>query len=109
MTGCPNGCGRPFLAEIAFVGRGPNPAITSTSVAAIMGCDLTSSTARTSRARRHSVKTLDPILEDYAKNRTKRVKRFGDFVIRAEYVNATEWGGDFHANIKEEALAEVAG
>jgi len=23
MTGCPNGCGRPFLAEIGFVGRAP--------------------------------------------------------------------------------------
>ncbi|MEO0447470.1 MAG: NADPH-dependent assimilatory sulfite reductase hemoprotein subunit, partial [Verrucomicrobiota bacterium] len=24
MTGCPNGCARPFLAEIGFVGRGPD-------------------------------------------------------------------------------------
>lgn len=24
MTGCPNGCARPFMAEIAFVGRAPN-------------------------------------------------------------------------------------
>ena len=23
MTGCPNGCARPFLAEIAFGGKGP--------------------------------------------------------------------------------------
>ena len=23
MTGCPNGCGRPFLAEIGFVGKAP--------------------------------------------------------------------------------------
>ena len=23
MTGCPNGCGRPYLAEIGFVGRTP--------------------------------------------------------------------------------------
>src|SRR5690606_35659577 len=23
MTGCPNGCARPFLAEIALVGKGP--------------------------------------------------------------------------------------
>ncbi len=23
MTGCPNGCARPYMAEIAFVGRGP--------------------------------------------------------------------------------------
>jgi sulfite reductase (NADPH) hemoprotein beta-component len=24
MTGCPNGCSRPYLAEIAFVGKAPN-------------------------------------------------------------------------------------
>jgi len=24
MTGCPNGCARPFMAEIAFVGKAPN-------------------------------------------------------------------------------------
>ena len=30
MTGCPNGCGRPFLAEIAFVGKAP-ASTTSTS------------------------------------------------------------------------------
>jgi sulfite reductase (NADPH) hemoprotein beta-component len=24
MTGCPNGCARPYLAEVAFVGRAPN-------------------------------------------------------------------------------------
>ena len=23
-TGCPNGCARPYMAEIAFVGSGPN-------------------------------------------------------------------------------------
>jgi len=23
-TGCPNGCARPYMAEIAFVGTGPN-------------------------------------------------------------------------------------
>jgi sulfite reductase (NADPH) hemoprotein beta-component len=24
MTGCPNGCARPYTAEIAFVGKGPS-------------------------------------------------------------------------------------
>ena len=24
MTGCPNGCARPYLAEMAFVGKAPN-------------------------------------------------------------------------------------
>jgi sulfite reductase (ferredoxin) len=24
MTGCPNGCARPYMAEIGYVGDGPN-------------------------------------------------------------------------------------
>jgi sulfite reductase (ferredoxin) len=24
MTGCPNGCARPYMAELAFVGQGPD-------------------------------------------------------------------------------------
>lgn len=24
MTGCPNGCSRPYIAEVGFVGDGPN-------------------------------------------------------------------------------------
>lgn len=24
MTGCPNGCARPYMAELGFVGDGPN-------------------------------------------------------------------------------------
>ncbi len=24
MTGCPNGCARPYIAELGFVGDGPN-------------------------------------------------------------------------------------
>ena len=24
MTGCPNGCARPYMAEIGFVGKAPN-------------------------------------------------------------------------------------
>ena len=24
MTGCPNGCARPYMAEMGFVGDGPN-------------------------------------------------------------------------------------
>lgn len=24
MTGCPNGCARPYMAELAFVGDGPD-------------------------------------------------------------------------------------
>ncbi|MBK1834369.1 NADPH-dependent assimilatory sulfite reductase hemoprotein subunit [Roseibacillus ishigakijimensis] len=102
MTGCPNGCGRPFLAEIAFVGRGPGRynlylggGHNGMRLNKLYRQDLDQNDIR---------KVLDPILEQYAKERNEGEK-FGDFVIRAGYVAATEWGGDFHDNIKEEAYA----
>ncbi|MDQ8191118.1 NADPH-dependent assimilatory sulfite reductase hemoprotein subunit [Roseibacillus persicicus] len=102
MTGCPNGCGRPFLAEIAFVGRGPGRynlylggGHNGMRLNKLYRQDLSQEDIR---------KTLDPILEHYAKERNDGEK-FGDFVIRTGYVAATEWGGDFHDNIKKEAFA----
>ena len=41
------------------------------------------------------LETLEPIIEDFAKNRNKK-ERFGDFVIRKKYVKATMHGVDFH-------------
>ncbi len=102
MTGCPNGCGRPFLAEIAFVGRGPGKYNLYLGGA--------HNGMRLNKLYRQDVKEaeirsiLDPILEDYAKSRNEGEK-FGDFVIRAGYVAATEWGGDFHEKIKEKAFS----
>lgn len=101
MTGCPNGCGRPFLSEIAFVGRGPGrynlylggghagQRLNKLYRQDILGVD--------------AKEILKPLIEDYAKNRQDG-ERFGDFVIRAGYVEATVNGLDFHKNIKPEAI-----
>jgi len=102
MTGCPNGCGRPFIAEIGFVGRGPG------RYNLYLGGGHAG--ARLSKLYRQDLpqeeirSTLAPILEDYAREREEG-ERFGDFVIRAGYVEATRQGADFHDNIKEEALS----
>ena len=42
MTGCPNGCARPYLAEIAFVGKAPGK-YNSISVAMVRAPDSYSS------------------------------------------------------------------
>ena len=61
------------------------------------------------RLRREPVKAEDikpllaPIIARYARERNDG-ERFGDFCIRAGYVNATVQGKDFHHNIKPEAL-----
>ena len=46
---------------------------------------------------------LAPIIARYARERNDG-ERFGDFCIRAGYVNETKQGRDFHHNLKPEAL-----
>jgi len=102
MTGCPNGCGRPFISEIGFVGRGPNRynlylggGHAGQRLSKLYRQDLEASDIRS---------TLAPIFKHYAAERDEG-EHFGDFVIRAGYVAATVQGGDFHKNIKPEALS----
>lgn len=96
MTGCPNGCARPYIAEIAFVGRAPG------KYNVYLGGGFVGD--RLSKLWRASVKSdeikelLRPVIEDYAKTRNEG-EHFGDFVIRKEYVKATSNGLDFHADV----------
>lgn len=101
MTGCPNGCARPYLGEIGMVGRAPG------KYNIYLGGGFHGE--RLNKLYRQSVKdtelvdTLRPVIQDYAKNRNEG-ERFGDFVVRAGYVAESGNGADFHANLKEEAL-----
>lgn len=79
MTGCPNGCARPYVAEIAFVGRsldkysvflGGNPEGTRLARPFLDLIHL-----------RDLVPTLTPVLEHYRDHR-REGEPFGDFVIR---------------------------
>ena len=79
MTGCPNGCARPYMAEIAFVGRAPN------KYQLYLGGNVSST--RLNRLYKENVKTdeiestLRPILERYATERSNG-ERFGDWAQR---------------------------
>ena len=102
MTGCPNGCARPYIAEIAFVGRAPG------KYNVYLGGGFAGQ--RLGKLYRESVRSEDikpllaPIIARYARERTPG-ERFGDFCIRSGYVNATTQGRDFHQNIQPEAFA----
>jgi len=104
MTGCPNGCARPFISEIGFVGRGPD------SYNVYLGGGFAGQ--RLSKLYRENVASsaikplLAPIFAHYAKARNEG-ERFGDFCIREGYVVATVQGPDFHKDIKPEAFAAV--
>ncbi len=104
ITGCPNGCSRPFISEIGVVGRGPG------RYNIYLGGGFAGQ--RLSKLFRQDVvdedikKELAPVIARYAKEREEG-ERFGDFCIRAGFVAATVNGGDFHKNIKPEAVASV--
>jgi len=101
MTGCPNGCARPYLAEIGLVGR--NPGLYNLYLgAAFDGSRLNKLYAEDVDEAR-IIGLLQPMFVRYAKEREDG-ERFGDFVIRAGYVRATTAGNQFHADIQ---LAKV--
>ena len=96
MTGCPNGCARPYLAEIGLVGKGPGRYNLYLG-AAFDGSRLSKLYAEDAE---HAgiIAVLDPVFAAYAADRQKG-ERFGDFTIRAGFVAATGNGRDFHANV----------
>ncbi|CAI2167505.1 17537_t:CDS:2 [Funneliformis geosporum] len=93
MTGCPNGCARPYVAEIACVGK----ALGTYNL--YLGGGFYGQ--RLNKLYKESLKEEDilgelkPMLSRYAKERNDG-ERFGDFVIRMGYVKATNYGKDFH-------------
>ncbi|MFN5580785.1 MAG: NADPH-dependent assimilatory sulfite reductase hemoprotein subunit [Akkermansiaceae bacterium] len=100
MTGCPNGCARPYISEIGFVGR--SPGCYNVYLGGGFAGQRLSKLFRENFPGGEVKSLLGPIIKHYAKER-KEGERFGDFCIRAGYVSATEQGKDFHKNIKEEA------
>jgi sulfite reductase (NADPH) hemoprotein beta-component len=94
MTGCPNGCARPYLAEIGLVGRGPGTYHLYLG-AAFDGTRL-NKLYREDVGHDAIVDALRPLLKAYATER-EAGERFGDFVIRKGVVRPTLAGRDFHA------------
>ncbi|HEY5080172.1 MAG TPA: NADPH-dependent assimilatory sulfite reductase hemoprotein subunit [Opitutaceae bacterium] len=93
MTGCPNGCGRPFLAEIGFVGKAPGK-YNMYLGAAFNGSRL-NSLYKPSVAAADIVGLVRPLLRRYATERLPG-ERFGDFTIRSGIVKPTGGAVDFH-------------
>ncbi|KND02497.1 sulfite reductase (NADPH) hemoprotein, beta-component [Spizellomyces punctatus DAOM BR117] len=93
MTGCPNGCARPTIAEIGFVGKAPG-AYNMYLGGGFVG-DRLSKLYRESIGEEEIIKELRPLLARYARDRIHGEK-FGDWVIRAGVVKATRAGKDFH-------------
>nr|WP_294516199.1 NADPH-dependent assimilatory sulfite reductase hemoprotein subunit [uncultured Rhodopila sp.] len=96
MTGCPNGCARPYISEIGLVGRGPG-VYNLYLGGAHEGVRLNKLHRRDVNGDK-IVAILSPLFEAYAKTR-KSNERFGDFVIRTGVVAETTAGVNFHENL----------
>ncbi|MFA9460930.1 assimilatory sulfite reductase (NADPH) hemoprotein subunit [Thiohalorhabdus methylotrophus] len=93
MTGCPNGCARPYLGEIGLVGK----ALGRYNL--YLGAGYAGQ--RLNRLYRENITTdqileeVPPIIRHYAEEREPG-EPFGDFVIRKEYVREVKAGRAFH-------------
>ncbi|KAL8647171.1 MAG: hypothetical protein Q9210_005716 [Variospora velana] len=99
MTGCPNGCARPWLAEVAFVGKAYG-AYNMYLGGGYHGQRL-NKLYRSSIGEEEILGIMKSLLRRYALEREEG-ERFGDFVIRIGMVKATREGKDFHENVAEE-------
>lgn len=93
MTGCPNGCGRPYLGEIGLIGRSVGRY--NLYLGASHNGERLNKLYKEMLNEEEIIAELKPIIEDYAKNREKD-EWFGDFTIRKNYIKATTHGTNFH-------------
>ena len=83
MTGCPNGCARPYIAEIGFVGR--NPGRYNLHLGGNRDGSRLNRLYREDADEDTILATLAPLFADYAKDR-EAGEGFGDFITRRRVV-----------------------
>ncbi|OGM41610.1 sulfite reductase [Aspergillus bombycis] len=103
MTGCPNGCARPWLAEAAFVGKAYG------AYNMYLGGGYHGQ--RLNKLYRSSIKEdeildiMKGLLKRYALERNtdgEEPERFGDWCIRAGVIKETTDGRNFHEGVAED-------
>ncbi|MFH5184001.1 assimilatory sulfite reductase (NADPH) hemoprotein subunit [Paenibacillus sp. TAB 01] len=94
MTGCPNGCARPMLAEISFIGKAPGKY--NMYLGGGFAGNRLNKLYKENIGETEILESLQPIITQYAKER-REGEHFGDFVIRAGYVKEVRSGQDFHS------------
>jgi sulfite reductase (NADPH) hemoprotein beta-component len=93
MTGCPNSCARPTLAEIGLVGKAPGKY--NLYLGASRNGTRLNKLYKESLDHDGIIDALKPLLLDYSKG-LKDGEGFGDFCVRQGVVKATGQGSDFH-------------
>ena len=104
MTGCPNGCARPWVAEVAFVGKAFG-AYNMYLGGGYHGNRL-NKLYRSSIKEEEILEIMKPLLKRYALERNEG-ERFGDFVIRIGMIKATTDGTNFHEDVSDVLLHTI--
>lgn len=107
MTGCPNGCARPWLAEVAFVGKAYG-AYNMYLGGGYHGQRL-NKLYRSSIKEDEILEIMKGLLKRYALERKgdgETPERFGDWCIRAGVIKETTEGKTFHEEVAEEEADE---
>ncbi|KAJ7929339.1 hypothetical protein B0H13DRAFT_1596346 [Mycena leptocephala] len=98
MTGCPNGCARPY---VAFVGKAPG------TYSMLLGGGYygqrMNKIYRETVTEREILAILGPMIKRYALERLEG-ERFGDFTIRAGYISATTSGKEWYEGMGGEGV-----
>lgn len=92
MSGCPNGCSRPYLAEIGLVGKAPG------KYNLYLGADASGERLNAlygeNIGERQILEILQPLIRRYAAERIA-TEGFGDFLVRNSVVQPMLAGRDF--------------
>lgn len=93
MTGCPNGCARPYIGEIGLVGKGPGQY--NLYLGAGFAGDRLNKLYRENIDEEEILAALDPLFARYARERNNG-EHFGDFAVRIGAVAEVKAGKEFH-------------
>ncbi len=94
MTGCANGCARPYIAEIGLVGKGPGRY--SLFLGAGFAGDRLGAPYLDNASEAEILDALHPLFGRFAAERESG-EHFGDFLVRAGVVPAITAGSQIHA------------
>ncbi|KAK3443579.1 hypothetical protein EUGRSUZ_B03691 [Eucalyptus grandis] len=100
VTGCPNGCARPYMAELGLVGDGPN-----SYQIWLGGTPNQTSIARTFM-NKVKIQDLEKVFEPlfyYWKRKRQSKESFGDFTNRVGFEKLQEWVDKWDGVIKAPA------
>ena len=93
MTGCPNGCARPFVSEVGFIGKAPGRY--NMYLGGQPNGNRLNQLYRENITETEILDSLDALIGEYA-NEANDNEAFGDFVVRKGHVKAVKHGIEVH-------------